>query len=316
MKRTMKISTMLAYGTDPREAADHITRLEAAGLDNVLVAEGYGYDSPTLMGYLAARASSVEIGAAILNVYSRTPTMLASTAAGFDSVSGGRAVIGLGASNPKIIEGWHGIPFVRSTGRTKETVEIIRAALEHEAVDHRGRSCDILLPAGQGTGLGEPLKIRTKPLRPSVPLYVAALGPKSVDGAAEYADGWLPIRYSPEGAAGVWGDALVAGNREALRESRAPGGRRRWHRRDRRGREEILDLARPVLALYIGGMGARGKSFFNDLVRRYGYEAEAEEIQDLYLDGKKKEAEAKVPFQLLEQSTSSAQPLPGSPISR
>ncbi|MFE0419805.1 LLM class flavin-dependent oxidoreductase [Streptomyces tendae] len=166
----MKISTMLTYGTDPREAAEHIARLEAAGLDTVWVAEGYGYDSPTLMGYLAARTSSVEIGAAILNVYSRTPTMLASTAAGLDSVSGGRAVIGLGASNPKIIEGWHGMPFVRSTGRTKETVDIIRAVLRREAVDYSGRSFEIPLPAGQGTGLGEPLKIMTKPPRSSVPL--------------------------------------------------------------------------------------------------------------------------------------------------
>ncbi|PNG94111.1 hypothetical protein SMF913_10136 [Streptomyces malaysiensis] len=301
MKRTMKISTMLPYGTDPREAADHITRLEAAGLDTVWVAEGYGYDSPTLMGYLAARTSSVEIGAAILNVYSRTPTMLASTAAGLDSVSGGRAIIGLGASNPKIIEGWHGMPFVQSTGRTKETVEIIRAALRREAVDYSGRSFEIPLPPGQGTGLGEPLKIMTKPLRPSVPLYTAALGPKSVEGAAEYADGWLPFLYSPEGAAGVWGDALAAGTAkrsENLTPLEVVAGGIVAVGEDVK---EILGLARPILALYIGGMGARGKNFFNDLVRRYGYEAEAEEIQDLYLDGKKKEAEAKVPFQLLEQ---------------
>ncbi|MEU9022041.1 LLM class F420-dependent oxidoreductase [Actinomadura sp. NPDC048394] len=297
----MKISTMLTYGTDPREAADHIARLEAAGLDTVWVAEGYGHDSPTLMGYLAARTSRVEIGAAILNVYSRTPTMLASTAAGLDSVSGGRAIIGLGASNPKIIEGWHGMPFVRSTGRTRETVEIIRAALRGEAVDYSGRSFEIPLPAGQGTGLGEPLQIMTKPPRPSVPLYIAALGPKSVEGAAEYADGWLPFLYVPEGAAGVWGDALAAGTAKRS-EDLAPlevvaGGIVAIGE----DVKEILDLARPILALYIGGMGARGKNFFNDLVRRYGYEAEAEEIQDLYLDGKKKEAEAKVPFQLLEQ---------------
>ncbi|CAL9673673.1 Putative coenzyme F420-dependent oxidoreductase [Streptomyces sp. enrichment culture] len=301
MKRTMKISTMLTYGTDPREAADHVVRLEAAGLDTVWVAEGYGFDSPTLMGYLAARTSTVEIGAAILNVYSRTPTMLASTAAGLDSVSGGRAVIGLGASNPKIIEGWHGMPFVRAAARTKETVEIVRAALRREAVDHDGRSFQIPLPAGRGTGLGEPLKIMTKPLRPSVPLYVAALGPKSVEGAAEYADGWLPFLYSPEGAAEVWGDALAAGTAKRpgnLAPLEVVAGGIVAVGEDVKA---ALDVARPILALYIGGMGARGHNFFNDLVRRYGYEAEAEEIQDLYLDGRTKEAEAKVPSQLLEQ---------------
>jgi F420-dependent oxidoreductase-like protein len=297
----MKISTMLTYGTDPHEAADHVARLEAAGLDTVWVAEGYGYDSPTLMGYLAARTSRVEIGAAILNVYSRTPTMLASTAAGLDSVSGGRAIIGLGASNPKIVEGWHGTPFTRPVGRTQETIEIIRAALRREAVRYSGPSFEIPLPAGQGTGAGEALKMMTKPVRSSVPLYIAALGPKSVEGAAAYADGWLPFLYSPEGAAEVWGDALATGTAERsgnLAPLEVVAGGIVAVGEDVKG---VLDLARPTLALYIGGMGARGKNFFNDLVQRYGYEAEAREIQDLYLDGKKKEAEAKVPLQLLEQ---------------
>lgn len=297
----MKISTLLTYGTNPREAADHVVELEAAGLDTVWVAEGYGFDSPTLMGLLAARTSTVEIGAAILNIYSRTPTMLASTAAGLDSVSDGRAIIGLGASNPKIIEGWHGLPFTTPVSRTKETVEIIRAALRHEVIDHHGRFFDLPLPAGQGTGVGTPLAMMTKPERPSVPLYLAALGPKSVEGAAAYADGWLPFLYSPEGAAKVWGDSLASG---AARRSAdlaplqvvaagmvAVG----------EDVKETLDLARPVLALYIGGMGARGKNFFNDLACQYRYEAEAREIQDLYLDGKKKEAAAKVPLELLEQ---------------
>ncbi|MFJ3363745.1 LLM class F420-dependent oxidoreductase [Streptomyces anthocyanicus] len=297
----MKISTMLTYGTDPHEAADRVALLEAAGLDTVWVAEGYGYDSPTLMGYLAARTSRVEIGAAILNVYSRTPTMLASTAAGLDSVSGGRAVIGLGASNPKIVEGWHGMPFVRPADRTRETVDIIRAALRREAVEYEGRSFGIPLPAGRGTGLGEPLKMMTEPLRASVPLYVAALGPRSVEGAAEYADGWLPFLYSPEGAAGVWGDALATGTARRsgdLAPLEVVAGGMVAIGDDVKG---MLDLARPMLALYVGGMGARGKNFFNDLVRHYGYEAEAEEIQDLYLDGKKKEAEARVPLRLLEE---------------
>ncbi|MEU9889348.1 LLM class F420-dependent oxidoreductase [Sphaerisporangium sp. NPDC051011] len=297
----MKLSTMLMYGGDPRSAADQVAGLEAAGLDTVWVAEGYGFDSPTLMGYLAARTSTVEIGSAILNVYSRTPALLAQTAAGLDNVTGGRAIIGLGASGPQVVEGWHGLPYAKPVGRTKETIEIIRAVLRREVIEYSGRSFQLPLPAGQATGLGKPLKMPTKPERSSVPLYIAALGPKSVEGAAAYADSWLPFLYSPEGAAKVWGDSLAAGTAERS-EDLAPlevvAGGIVAVGEDVKG---MLDFARPMFALYIGGMGARGKNFYNDLACRYGYEAEAKEIQDLYLDGKKKEAEAKVPLELLEQ---------------
>lgn len=297
----MKLSTTLTYGGDPRAAGDQVAELEGAGIDTVWVGEGQGFDSPTLMGYLAARTSTVEIGAAILNVYSRTPTLLAQTAAGLDSVSGGRAVVGLGASGPQVIEGWHGLPYTRPVGRMKETVEIMRAALRREVIEYAGRSFDLPLPAGHGTGLGRPLKMLARPTRASVPLYVAALGPRSVEGAASYADGWLPFLYSPEGAAGVWGDALADGAAQRTEEL-APleivaGGIVAVGENVK----EVLDLARPMLALFIGGMGARGGNFYNDLVSRYGYEAEAKEIQNLYLDGKKKDAEAKVPLELLER---------------
>jgi len=297
----MKLSTMLMYGGDPRSAADQVARLEAAGLDTVWVAEGYGFDSPTLMGYLAARTSTVEIGSAILNVYSRTPALLAQTAAGLDNVTGGRAIIGLGASGPQVVEGWHGLPYTKPVGRTKETIEIIRAALRREVIEYNGHSFELPLPAGQGTGLGKPLKMLTKPERSSVPLYVAGLGPKSVEGASAYADGWLPFLYSPEGAAKVWGDSLTAGaakRSEDLAPLEVVAGGIVAVGDDVKG---MLDFARPMFALYIGGMGARGKNFYNDLACQYGYEAEAKEIQDLYLDGKKKEAEAKVPLKLLEQ---------------
>jgi len=297
----MKLSTMLMYGGDPRSAADQVARLEAAGLDTVWVAEGYGFDSPTLMGYLAARTSTVEIGSAILNVYSRTPALLAQTAAGLDNVTGGRAIIGLGASGPQVVEGWHGLPYTKPVGRTKETIEIIRAALRREVIEYNGHSFELPLPAGQGTGLGKPLKMLTKPERSSVPLYVAGLGPKSVEGASAYADGWLPFLYSPEGAAKVWGDSLTAGatkRSEDLAPLEVVAGGIVAVGDDVKG---MLDFARPMFALYIGGMGARGKNFYNDLACQYGYEAEAKEIQDLYLDGKRKEAEAKVPLKLLEQ---------------
>src|SRR3954463_10766265 len=160
----MKLSTMLMYDGNPRTAADQVAELEKAGLDTVWVAEAYGFDSPTLMGYLAARTSTVEIGAAILNVYSRTPGALAQTAAGLDNVSGGRAVLGLGASGPQVVEGWHGVPYDKPLGRTREVVEIVRAALRRETLTYDG-IYHLPLPEGQGTGLGKPLRMLTRPER-------------------------------------------------------------------------------------------------------------------------------------------------------
>ena len=298
----MKLSTMLMYDGNPRSAADQVVELEKAGLDTVWVAEVYGFDSPTLMGYLAAVTDTIEIGAAILNVYSRTPTLLAQTAAGLDNVSGGRAILGLGASGPQVIEGWHGVPYSRPIGRTKEAIEIIRAALRREVIEYSGKSFQLPLPADEGLGLGKPLKMLTRPERSSVPIYLAALGPKSVEGAAEYADGWLPFMFMPEGAPKVWGEALAAGTAKRSADLSpleiAAGGLVAVGE----DVKDFLDFARPMAALYIGGMGARGKNFYNDLVCQYGFEKEAKEIQDLYLDGKKKEAEAAVPLELLEQA--------------
>ncbi|MEO5651910.1 MAG: LLM class F420-dependent oxidoreductase [Marmoricola sp.] len=297
----MKLSTMLMYAGNPREAADQVVELEQAGLDTVWVAEVYGFDSPTLMGYLAAVTETIEIGAAILNVYSRTPTLLAQTAAGLDNVSGGRAILGLGASGPQVIEGWHGMPYSKPLGRTREAIDIIRAALRREVIEHSGASFTLPLPADQGTGLGKPLKLLTRPERSVIPIYLAALGPKSVEGAAEYADGWLPFLFTPEGAPKVWGDALAKGTAKRsadLGPLQISAGGMVAVGDDVKG---MLDFARPMTALYIGGMGARGKNFYNDLACQYGYEAEAKLIQDLYLDGKKKEAEAAVPLELLEQ---------------
>jgi F420-dependent oxidoreductase-like protein len=296
----MKLSMPLMYSGNPREAADSVAALERAGLDTVWVAEAYGFDSPTLMGYLAAKTSTVEIGAAILNVYSRTPGALAQTAAGLDNVSGGRAILGLGASGPQVIEGWHGVPYDKPLTRTREVVDIVRSALRRETLSHQGKVFTLPLPADQGLGLGKPLKMLTKPERPSVPIYIAALGQKNVQATAEYADGWLPFLYAPERAAKVWGDALEKGRQNRL-EGLAPlqvaAGGMAAVGEDVKG---MLDFARPMFALYIGGMGARGKNFYNDLVCQYGFEAEAAKIQDMYLDGHKRDAEAVVPLELLE----------------
>ncbi len=288
------------YSGNPREAADQVVALEGAGLDTVWVAEAYGFDSPTLMGYLAAKTETIEIGSAILNVYSRTPGALLQTAAGLDNVSGGRAIIGLGASGPQVIEGFHGVAYDKPLGRTKEIVDLIRRGLRRETLVHDG-IFTLPLPEGQGTGLGKPLKLLTKPERSSVPIYIAALGPKSVEGAATYADGWLPFLFLPEKAKDVWGDAIAAGTanrQEGLGPVEISAGGMVAIGDDVKG---MLDFARPLYALYVGGMGARGKNFYNDLACQYGFEKEAKEIQDLYLGGNKRDAEAKVPLEWLER---------------
>jgi F420-dependent oxidoreductase-like protein len=299
----MKLSMPLMYAGNPREAADQVGRLEKAGLDTVWVAEAYGFDSPTLMGYLAAKTETIEIGSAILNIYSRTPGALLQTAAGLDNVSGGRAILGLGASGPQVIEGFHGVPYSKPLGRTAEVIDIVRRGLRREPLTNDGI---IKLPLtkedGAVTGLGKPLKILTHPDRDSIPIYIAALGPKSVEQAAEIADGWIPHLFHPEKAHLVWGDALAAGAAKRSPELGPLEVNAGGMVAIGEGAETkaLLDLARPIFALYVGGMGAKGKNFYNDVARSYGYEREAAEIQDLYLSGKKKEAEALIPTEWLE----------------
>ena len=299
----MKLSTMLMYDGNPRSAADQVVALERAGLDTVWVAEAYGFDSPTLMGYLAAKTETVEIGSAILNIYSRTPGALLQTAAGLDNVSNGRAILGLGASGPQVIEGFHGVPYDKPLGRTREIIEIIRAGMRREPLTSDGLyKLPLSREDGAVTGLGKPLKLLTKPERSSVPIYVAALGAKNVELVAEVADGWLPHLFHPEKANLVWGEPIKAGlaKRDAALgplEMVAGGMLAIGEGPETKA---LLDFARPIFALYVGGMGARGKNFYNDLACAYGYEKEAAEIQDLYLSGKKREAEAVVPTEWLE----------------
>jgi F420-dependent oxidoreductase-like protein len=297
----MKLSMPLIYAGNPRETADQVSGLEKAGLDTIWVAEPYGFDAPTLMGYLAAKTETVEIGAGILNVFSRTPGALLQTAAGLDNVSGGRAVIGLGASGPQVIEGFHGLPYDRPLGRTREVIDILRRGLRREAVTSDG-IFKIPLPADQGLGLGKPLKLLNKPERPVVPLWVAALGDKNVQMTAEVADGWLPFLFHPDKAKDVWGEALAKGTAKRSPDlgplDISAGGMVAIGEGPET--KALLDFMRPMYALYVGGMGARGKNFYNDLACQYGYEKEAKEIQDLYLGGNKRDAEAKVPLEWLE----------------
>jgi F420-dependent oxidoreductase-like protein len=299
----MKLSTMLMYDGNPRSAADQVVALERAGLDTVWVAEAYGFDSPTLMGYLAAKTETVEIGSAILNIFSRTPGALLQTAAGLDNVSNGRAILGLGASGPQVIEGFHGVPYSKPLGRTREIIEILRTGMRREPLTSDGLYKLPLSKAdGAVTGLGKPLKLLTRPERPSVPIYVAALGEKNVELVAEVADGWLPHLYHPEKASSVWGDPLANGAKKRSADlgplEIVAGGMVAIG--DGPETKALLDFARPLFALYVGGMGAKGRNFYNDLACHYGYEKEAAEIQELYLSGHKRDAEAVVPLEWLE----------------
>jgi F420-dependent oxidoreductase-like protein len=299
----MKLSMPLMYAGNPRDAADQVSQLEKAGLDTVWVAEAYGFDSPTLMGYLAAKTETIEIGSAILNIYSRTPGALLQTAAGLDNVSGGRAILGLGASGPQVIEGFHGVPYSKPLARTAEVIDIIRRGLKREPLTSDGVfHLPLSKEDGAVTGLGKSLKLLTRPERDSIPIYIAALGPKSVEQAAEIADGWIPHLFHPEKAHLVWGEALAAGaaKRSAGLLPLEINANAMVAIGEGPETKALLDFARPIFALYVGGMGARGKNFYNDVAVAYGYEKEAAEIQDLYLSGKKKEAEALVPTEWLE----------------
>jgi F420-dependent oxidoreductase-like protein len=299
----VKLSTVLDYSGGFAESARQTAELEKVGLDVVWVAEAYGYDAPSLMGYLAAKTERVEIGSAILPIYTRTPTLIAMTAAGIDALSGGRFVLGLGASGPQVIEGFHGVPYDRPLTRTREIIEICRDVWAREApLTHQGAAYQIPLPAGQGTGLGKALKIIGHPQRARIPIWVAALGEKNVALTAEVADGWLPVFFMPDKAKEVFGPSLAAG--AARRDAGlgplqiAAGGVLSIG--DGPEVTARRELGRGMAALYIGGMGAKGQNFYNALACRYGFEKEAAEIQDLYLSGRQAEAATKVPDALLE----------------
>ncbi len=296
----MRLSSRLGYGDGFVKSVERVVQLEEVGLDVVWVAEAYGFDAATRLGYLAARTKRVELASGILPIYSRTPVLLAQTAAGLDEISSGRAILGLGASGPQVIEGWHGVPYDRPVQRTREIIEICRMVWRRQEVRYEGRAISLPLSNGQGTGLGKALKILTHPVRDRIPIWIASMGEKSVELTAELAEGWLPIFFVPEKADAVWGKALRRGLAKRPSElgslDIAAGGPLAIGD----GLEGLRELARPQLALYIGGMGAREKNFYNDLARLYGYEQEAAEIQDLYLSGQKKAAEAAVPSSLLD----------------
>ncbi|MER5649110.1 LLM class F420-dependent oxidoreductase [Streptosporangium sp. NPDC002524] len=297
----MRIGMALNYSGGFKETVAELADYEKAGLDIVFVAEAYSFDAVSQLGYIAARTERLQIASGILPIYSRTPALLAMTAAGLDYVSDGRFTLGLGASGPQVVEGFHGVPYTAPLGRTREVIEICRQVWRRERLTYEGRHYTVPLPAGEGTGLGKPLKLINHPVRERIPVVIAAIGPKNVELSAELAEGWEPIFYVPEKAADVWGASLAAGR---ARRDPALGELDVIAQASLAIGDDVsgwLELGRPMAALYIGGMGARGRNFYNDLARRYGYEKEAEQIQNLYLDGKKDEAAALVPYELLEK---------------
>jgi F420-dependent oxidoreductase-like protein len=291
---------------DPAVVRQRARELEDAGVDILWAAELYGFDAVSLMGFLAAVTERVQIGSSILPFYSRSPALLAMTAAGVDALSGGRAILGIGASGPQVIEGFHGIPFDSPVSRVEEVISICRAVWRREPLVHSGPHYHVPLPAGQGRGLGKPLKLIDHPVRPAIPVYVAATGPRNVTSAARIADGWIPIFFWPERAQQVWGDALGAGLRDRepdLGPLEIVASTTVAITDDPEQARRLRDTVRPQLALYIGGMGAREMNFYNDLACRYGLDEPARHIQDLYLAGRKDEAAAAVPSELVDGTT-------------
>jgi len=281
-----------------------VTEAERLGYDSVWTAEAYGSDAVTPLAYLAARTERIKLGSGILQMPARTPAMTAMTAATLDEMSGGRFLLGLGVSGPQVVEGWHGRPYGKPLRMTREYIEIVRKILARdEPVEFDGEYYQMPYRGPGTTGVGKALKLISKPRNPNLPIYLAAIGPNNVRLAAEIADGWLPVFYSPEQAGSIFRPVLDEG----------------FSRSGEAGKAERFDTAvsvlvflddnlerarlaaKPMLSLYIGGMGAKGKNFYHDLAHRYGYGDAADRIQESYLSGRKIEAMRAVPDELVDE---------------
>jgi F420-dependent oxidoreductase-like protein len=299
----MRIGLTLNYSGGFKEAVEHVVELEQVGADIVLVAEAYSYDAVSQLGYLAGQTSRIELGSGVFPIYTRTPSLLAMTAAGLDYVSDGRFQLGIGASGPQVVEGFHGVAFDAPLGRTREVVDICRQVWLRERVNYTGKHYQVPLPADRGTGLGKALQLINHPVRERIPISIAALGPKNVELTAEIAEGWQPIFFYPEKAQSVWGKALETGQAKrdpALGPLDVMVGASLAIGDDV---EDRLAWVKPQLALYIGGMGAKGRNFYHNLATRYGFGEVADRIQELYLGGRKNDAIAAVPDELVRATS-------------
>jgi F420-dependent oxidoreductase-like protein len=281
----MRLGFYMGYaqpGTSPLALVELALEAERLGYESAWTAEAWGTDAVTPLAWLGALTQRIALGTAVMQIPGRSP---------LDLLSGGRFRLGLGTSGPQVVEGWHGEEWGRPLEKTREYVEIVRAVLRRERLEHHGRHYDI--PLGGGTGLGKPLRLLARPLRAEVPIYLAAIAPRAIEQAFAIADGWLPIFWLPERA------------RQVFPLDRAPDGFDIAPAAPAQLTDD-LDAGRAGLkeyyAFYVGGMGARGKNFYNDLFARYGYEAEAREIQELFLDGKQREAAGKVPDAFVDEA--------------
>ena len=299
----MKLGVHIGYwglGLTADEQLKLVREAESLGYDSVWTAEAYGSDAATILGWLAQATERIRLGSAIFQMPGRSAAMTAMTAATLDQLSGGRMLLGIGSSGPQVAEGWHGQRFARQLQRTREYIAVVRKALARERVEFKGETLELPLPDGPGKAL----KLTIAPVQERIPIYLAAIGPKNTTLAAEIADGWIPTLFSPE---------HVGEFRPLLEEGFAQAG-------DGKGfedfdiapsvnvmvaddRESARDAMRHYVALYVGGMGSRKQNFYNALVQRYGFEDAARQVQDLYLEGKKDEAAAALPGELIDTVT-------------
>jgi len=295
----------LNIGMSSSTLDDHtelVREADRLGYHSVWAAEAYGSDAVSVLAWYGSRTERVALGSAVMQMPARTPAMTAMTAATLAELTDGRFLLGLGLSGPQVVEGWHGTPFGKPLAKTREYVDIVRTVLERKRLAHRGEHYRIPYDGPDATGLGKSLRISLRPRHP-VPIYLASIGPRNVALTAEIADGWLPIFYPPTRAPDVFAEHLEAGF------GRSP-------KREKASRFDVAPTVpavvtsdveqarwgvRPLLALYIGGMGARGRNFYFDLACRYGFEESASRIQDLYLDGKRQQAIAAVPDALVDE---------------
>jgi F420-dependent oxidoreductase-like protein len=301
----LKLGLNLGYwGIGPQgdEATDIVLAAERAGFDSVWAAESYGSDAVSVLAYLAAKTETIQLGAAILQVPARQPAAAAMAGITVDALSGGRFIFGFGPSGPQVSEGWYGIPYEKPWGRTREYVEIVKQIVARDGrLEYEGKHFKLPLTEGEGvTGQGKALKLNVHPLRNEIPIYLGAIGRKSVELAAEVADGWIPIFFSVDKWEEAWGEHIEAGLTKSGR-----------------SREDLavspsvqvaidgdLDAARGMvkagLLLYLGGMGSKKTNFYADLTRRFGFAEVADQVQSLYLDGKREEAYAAIPDELVD----------------
>ncbi len=300
----MKLGLNVGYaGGAVRANVELVREAERLGYESVWAAEAWGNDVITMLTWYAAHTETINVGSAIMQIPGRTPAMTAMTAVGLSELSGGRFKLGLGVSGPQVVEGWHGVPYGKPLGKTREYVSIVRAALARkERLTHDGEHYQIPYVGPGASGLGKPLRMITRSTH-DIPIYLAAIGPKNVALTAEIADGWLPVFYSPFRAPDVFKPHLDAG-------FAASGDASKAERFDvavaaavavTDSPEQAYWGVKPALALYVGGMGAKGKNFYYDLACRYGFEAEAAHIQELYLGGRQQEAIAAVPDALVDE---------------